>query len=111
MSQPNMNQMLAQVQKMQADMAAAQEALKQEVIETSAGGGAVKISITGDLVVKAITVDPEAIDPDEPELLNDLLVVAINQALTQAQESAAAKMSAAGGELGEMGKSLGIPGL
>lgn len=111
MPQPNMNQMLAQVQKMQADMAAAQEALKSEVIETTAGGGAVKISITGDLVVKSVAVDPEAIDAEDPELLNDLLVVAINQALTQAQESAAAKMGAAGGELGAMGKSLGIPGL
>ncbi|MDO9352600.1 MAG: YbaB/EbfC family nucleoid-associated protein, partial [Solirubrobacteraceae bacterium] len=96
---------------MQADMAAAQEALGREVIEVSAGGGAVKISITGDLVVKAVAVDPEAIDPDEPELLNDLLVAAINQAVTQAQASAAAKMEAAGGELGAMGKSLGIPGL
>lgn len=111
MPQPNMNEMLAQVQKMQADMAAAQEALKSEVIETTAGGGAVKIAITGDLVVQSITVSPEAIDPAEPELLGDLLVVAVNQALVQAQESAAAKMAAAGGELGAMGKSLGIPGL
>jgi DNA-binding YbaB/EbfC family protein len=107
MTQPDMAAMLQQVQKMQADMAAAQEALKAEVIETSAGGGAVKIAITGDLVVKSVTVDPAAFD--DPELLNDLLVVAVNQALTQAQQSAAAKMSAAGGELGAMGKSLGLP--
>lgn len=109
MPQPNMNEMLQQVQKMQADMAAAQEALGNEVIETTAGGGAVKISITGDLVVKAVTVAPEAIDLEDLGLLNDLLVVAVNQALTQAQEVAAAKMSAAGGDLGAMGKSLGLP--
>ena len=109
MPQPNMNQMLAQVQKVQADMAAAQEALKTEVIDVTAGGGAVKISITGDLVVQSIAIDPEAIDPADPELLNDLLVAAVNQALTQAQELAAARMASASGDLGAMGKNLGLP--
>jgi nucleoid-associated protein EbfC len=109
MPQPNMNQMLKQVQQMQADMAAAQEELKREVIETTAGGGAVKIAITGELQVQSISVDPSAIDPDDPELLNDLLVAAVNGAITQAQSVAAAKMEQAGGDLGAMGKSLGLP--
>lgn len=109
MTQPNMNQMLQQVQKMQADMAAAQEALKAELIETSAGGGAVKVAITGELEVKSITVDPSAIDAEDPELLGDLLVVAVNQAIGQAQAIAATKMSAASGDLGAMSKSLGLP--
>lgn len=109
MPQPNMNQMLQQVQKVQAEMAAAQEALKNEVLETTVGGGAVKIAITGDLVVKSIAVSPDAIDPEDPELLNDLLLTAVNQAVTQAQEVAAKRMTAASGDLGAMGKNLGLP--
>lgn len=108
MPQPNMNQMLAQVQKMQAEMAAAQEALKSELIETTAGGGAVKVAITGELEIKSITIDPEAIDPEDPELLADTLVAAVNQAITQAQEVASSKMHAASGDLGAMGRSLGL---
>lgn len=109
MPQPNMAQMLKQMQKVQADMAAAQEALKDEVIETTAGGGAVKVSIGGDLVVRSIQVAPEAIDPEDPELLADTLVAAVNQAITQAQEVAAKRMDAASGQLGAMGKDLGLP--
>ncbi len=109
MPQPNMNQMLKQVQKMQADMAAAQEALKSELIDVTAGGGAVKITIGGDLVVRTIDVSPEAIDPEDPEMLGDLLVAAVNQAITQAQDVAAKKMEAASGNLGAMGKGMGLP--
>lgn len=109
MPQPNMNQMLKQVQKMQADMAVAQEELKNEVIEVAAGGGAVKVTIGGDLVVRTIDVSPDAIDPEDPEILGDLLVVAVNQAITQAQDVAAKKMEAASGQLGSMGKSMGLP--
>ncbi len=109
MPQPNMNDMLKQVQKVQADMAAAQEALKSELIETTAGGGAVKVTIGGDSVVRSIEIAPEAIDPEDPELLADTLVAAINQAITQAQTVAAKKMEAASGQLGAMGKNLGLP--
>ena len=109
MPQPNMNQMLKQVQKMQADMAAAQEALKDEVIDVSAGGGTVKIQITGELVVRSIEVSPDAIDPDDPELLGEVLTAAVNQAITQAQDVAAKKMEAASGDLGAMGKNMGLP--
>lgn len=109
MPQPNMNQMLKQVQKMQADMAAAQEALKDEVIDVTAGGGSVKITITGELVVRSIDVSPDAIDPEDPELLGEVLVAAINQAIQQAQQVAATRMEAASGNLGAMGKGLGLP--
>lgn len=109
MPQPNMNQMLKQVQKMQADMAAAQEALKDEVIDVTAGGGSVKISITGELVVRSIEVSPDAIDPDDPELLGEVLLAAVNQAIQQAQQVAAKRMEAASGNLGAMGKGLGLP--
>lgn len=109
MPQPNMNQMLKQVQKMQADMAAAQEALKDEVIDVTAGGGSVKISITGELVVRSIEVSPDAIDPEDPELLGEVLLAAVNQAIQQAQQVAAKRMEAASGNLGAMGKSMGLP--
>ena len=63
--QPNMNQMLQQVQKMQADMMKAQEELKNEVVEASAGGGMVTVKVTGDLEVQEIKIDPDAVDGDE----------------------------------------------
>ena len=105
--QPNMQQMLKQVQKMQQDMAAAQEALKDETVEASAGGGMVSAVVTGDLVVKEIRIDPQAIDPDDPEMLADLVLAAVNEALRSAQELAATKLGDVTGGLGN----LGLPGL
>jgi nucleoid-associated protein EbfC len=102
--QPNMQQMLKQVQKMQQDMMAAQEQLKHEEVEASAGGGMVTVKVSGDLVVKSIAIAPEAIDPDDPELLQDLVLAAVNEALRSAQALAQSKL---GGSLG----SLGLPGL
>ena len=109
MPQPNMQQMLQQVQKMQQDMLAAQEQLKQEEVEASAGGGMVTVKVSGDLVVKSITIDPEAIDPDDPELLQDMVTAACNEALRAAQELAAQRMGGLTGGL-DLG-SLGLPGL
>jgi hypothetical protein len=88
MPQPNMQQMLKQVQKMQADMVAAQEKLKDETVSASAGGGMVTVEVTGDLVVKAVAIDPEAVDPDDVEMLSDLVLAATNEALRKAQELA-----------------------
>ena len=105
--QPNMQQMLKQVQQMQQDMAAAQEALKDETVEASAGGGMVSAVVTGDLVVKEIRIDPQAIDPDDPEMLADLVLAAVNEALRSAQELAATKLGNVTGGLGN----LGLPGL
>ena len=103
--QPNMNQMLQQVQKMQADMMKAQEALASETIEASAGGGMVTVTITGDLQVKDIKIDPEAIDPEDPELLQDMVLAAVNEAIRQAQELAATRMGGLTGgmDLGALG--------
>jgi DNA-binding YbaB/EbfC family protein len=105
--QPNMNQMLKQVQKMQADMVAAQEALKDEVVEASAGGGIVTVEVTGDLHVKSITIDPEAVDPEDVELLQDMVLAAVNEGMRAAQELAASKLGGIAGGLG----GLGLPGL
>lgn len=108
MPQPNMNQMLKQVQKMQADMLAAQEKLKDEEVEASAGGGMVTVKVSGDLVVKAIVIDPEAIDPEDPELLQDMVLAATNEAIRAAQQLAADRMGPIAGGLGGPG-GLGLP--
>src|SRR4051812_26741056 len=107
MPQPNMQQMLKQVQKMQQDMMAAQEQLKDEVVEASAGGGMVTVKVTGDLVVKEVRINPEAVDPDDVELLQDMVTAAVNQAIDQAQQLAASKMGGIAGGLG----GLGLPGM
>ena len=99
MPQPNMGQMLKQVQKMQQDMAAAQEQLKHEEVQASAGGGMVTVTVSGDLVVKSITIDPAAIDPDDADMLQDLVLAAVNEGMRSAQELAATKMSGLTGGL------------
>jgi nucleoid-associated protein EbfC len=109
--QPNMQQMLKQVQKMQEEMLAAQEALKDEVVDASAGGGMVTVQVTGDLVVKSITIDPEAVDPDDVELLQDMVLAAVNEALRAAQELATSKLGGIAGGLGGGLGGLGLPGL
>ncbi|MEZ5120816.1 MAG: YbaB/EbfC family nucleoid-associated protein [Solirubrobacterales bacterium] len=109
MPQPNMQQMLKQVQKMQQDMMAAQEQLKHEVVEASAGGGMVTVKVTGDLEVKDVKISPEAVDPDDVDLLQDLVMAATNEALRSAQELAATKMGGLTGGL-DLG-SMGLPGL
>jgi DNA-binding YbaB/EbfC family protein len=110
--QPNMNAMLKQVQKMQADMAKAQEELKNEVVEASAGGGMVTVKVSGDLEIREIRIDPEAVDPDDVELLQDMVLAAVNEAVRAAQELAASKLNAATGGLGGGGGlgGLGLPG-
>jgi DNA-binding YbaB/EbfC family protein len=108
--QPNMQQLLKQAQKMQEDMIAAQESLKDEVVDASAGGGMVTVKVTGDLELKAITIDPQAVDPDDVELLQDMVLAAVNEGLRAAQERAAAKMGGIAGGLGGLG-GLGLPGM
>jgi nucleoid-associated protein EbfC len=112
MPQPNMQQMMKQVQKMQADMAKAQEELKHEVVEATAGGGAVTVEVTGELVFKSLKIAPEAIDPDDADMLSDLVLAAVNQGLEAAQNLAAQKLGAATGGLGGPGGlgGLGLPG-
>jgi nucleoid-associated protein EbfC len=105
--QPNLNQMMKQVQQMQAEMAKAQEGLKNEVVEASAGGGMVTVKVSGDLEIREIRIDPAAVDPDDVELLQDMVQAATNEAIRSAQELAASKMGAATGGLG----GLGLPGL
>ena len=109
---PNMQQMMQQVQKMQKDMELAQEQLKNEVVEASAGGGMVTVKISGDLEVKEVRIDPSAVDPEDVDILADMVLAAVNEALRKAQELAASKMGGATGglDLGDLG-GLGLPGL
>jgi hypothetical protein len=109
---PNMQQMMQQVQKMQKDMELAQQELKNEVVEASAGGGMVTVKMSGDLVLKEVRIDPAAVDPDDVEILADMVLAALNEALRKAQELAASKMGGATGglDLGDLG-GLGLPGL
>jgi DNA-binding YbaB/EbfC family protein len=102
-----MNKMLQQVQDMQAQMARAQEELAKETVEASAGGGMVTVKATGALEVTEIKISPEAIDPDDPELLADMVLAAVNEALRSAQRLAESKLGSAMGGL----KGLGLPGL
>src|ERR671933_51905 len=105
MPQPNMQQMLKQVQKMQQDMLAAQEQLKHEEVEASAGGGMVTVKVSGDLVVKSVTISPDAIDPDDPEMLQDMVLAAVNEAPRAAQELQQTKLGGLTGgmDLGSLG--------
>jgi DNA-binding YbaB/EbfC family protein len=113
MPQPNMNKMMQQVQKMQADMMKAQEQLKDEVVEASAGGGMVTVKVTGDLEVKEIRIDPaalgdgESVAPEDVEMLQDMVLAAVNEAIRSAQELANRKLGGLTGGLGD----LGLPGL
>ena len=111
--QPNLNQMMRQVQQMQAEMMKAQEELKNEVVEASAGGGMVTVKISGELELKELTIDPDAVDPEDVEMLQDMVQAAVNEAIRSAQELAASKMGAATGGLGGPGGlgGMGLPGL
>jgi DNA-binding YbaB/EbfC family protein len=93
MPQPNFNKMMKQVQQMQADMAKAQEQLAHEIVEASAGGGMVTVKANGAGDILEIRIDPKAIDPDDPELLADMVLAAVNEALRSARGLMESKMS------------------
>ena len=103
----NPNDMLAQVQKMQADMATAQTALENETLTVSAGGGVITITITGHQRVRAITIDKEVLVADEADFLQDMLVAGINAAIEQSQALAAQRMEGITGGVGGMDGLLG----
>ncbi len=106
----DINSMMKQVQQMQADMAKAQEELKDEIVDTSAGGGMVKVKVSGDLVVQEIVIDPAAVDPEDVEMLQDMVLAAVNEGIRAAQERAESKMGGIAGGLGG-GGGLGLPGM
>ena len=95
--------MMKQVQQMQSEMMEAQEKLKDEVVEASAGGGMVKVKMSGDLRLLEVTIDPEAIDPEDAELLQDMVLAAVNEAIRSAQELATIKLGGIAGGGGGLG--------
>ena len=95
-----MGNLMSQVQKLQGEMAKAQEALGQEELTVTAGGGAVTIVITGHREFRSITIKPEAVDPDDVEMLQDLLLAAVNDAINQAKQLEEDRMGALTGGMG-----------
>ncbi len=108
----DVNALMKQAQQMQAEMMQAQEQLKEEVVDASAGGGMVKVKMGGDLVLREISIDPEAVDPEDADMLADMVQAAVNEAIRAAQELAASKMGGIGGGMGGPGGlgGLGLPG-
>lgn len=100
----DMQRMMLEAQKMQQKLAEAQEGLGDVIVEGSAGGGMVKVKVSGDLEIQELVIDPEAVDPDDVEMLQDMVVAAVNEGLRAAQELADSRISAATG-------GLSIPGL
>ena len=89
----NMNNMIRQAQKMQQDMMKAQEELESKTYEAAAGGGVVTATVSGKKELVSVAIDPEAVDPDDVEMLQDLIVAAVNEALRKAADDAASQMS------------------
>ena len=108
---PNLNALLQQAQKMQADMMAAQEKLKDETVEASAGGGMVKVVMSGDLELKSLVIDPDAVDPEDVEMLQDMVMAAINEAMRQAMELQGKATGMGGMDAGAAMDALGGLGL
>jgi DNA-binding YbaB/EbfC family protein len=105
----NVNKMMQQVQQMQQEMQRAQEELARETVTASAGGGAVKATMTGNLELVELQIDPEVLDPEEVEMLQDMVLAAVNEALTSSQEMASKRLGGITGGLGDLG--LNMPGL
>ncbi len=105
--------MLAQVQQMQAEMAAAQQALSEATIEGSAGGGLVTATVTGDGELRTVRISPDVVDPDDVEMLEDLVTAAVGEALRKAQALQKERLGAAtsGVDLGSLGGGLDLGGL
>ena len=100
----DMKKMMKQAQKMQLELARAQEEIKDMEFEASAGGGMVKVVATGDMAVKSIEIDPEAIDPEDVEMLQDMVLAAVNEALRGVAEASSARLNAVTG-------GMNLPGL
>ena len=99
--------LMRQAQQMQEQMTKAQEELKNETVEASAGGGMVTVKATGGLEITEIKISPQAIDPDDPELLADMVLAAVNEALRSAQSLVESKLGSAMGGM----EGLGLPGM
>lgn len=105
-ARPQQTQMMQQLQKLQEEMLQAQDALGEETVEVTVGGGALTLVMTGHQKLQSVTIDPEVVDPEDVELLEDLIIAAVNEAVARSQEMASERMSRFSAGLG-----LDIPGL
>lgn len=108
---PQGSDMMGQFQKMQQDMAEAQAALEHETVTVTAGGGAITIIITGHQRVQEIEINPELLDPEDVEMLQDMLIAGINSAIEQSQTMSAQRMEGITGNMGGLSDMLGGMGL
>ena len=99
----NMNNLMKQAQRMQRQMAEQQKALEEKEFTATAGGGAVEVTVTGNRQVTNVVLQPEAVDPDDIEMLQDLIVAAVNEALRKVDEELTASMSKMTGGIGNLG--------
>ncbi|OUN87921.1 MULTISPECIES: YbaB/EbfC family nucleoid-associated protein [Enorma] len=104
MAQMNMQQMMKQARKMQEQLAAAQENIAQSTVDASAGGGMVKVTVNGEMQITSLKIDPEALDPEDVEMLEDMITAAVNEALRGVGDLANRQMGAITG-------GLNIPGM
>ena len=95
----NMNQMLRQAQKMQEDMAVLQEDLENREYTATSGGGLIEVTVDGKHLIKSLKINPDAVDPEDPEMLEDLITVAVNEAIENAAKTAEEEMGAITGGL------------
>ena len=105
----NMNNLMKQAQKMQRQMEEASKEIEEKEITAAAGGGVVEVTVSGKKEVTKIKIDPEAVDPDDVEMLEDLIMAAINEALRQMDEYSQQSMSKITGGIGGMGGLGGLP--
>ena len=104
MAQMNMQQMMKQARKMQEQLASVQANLSETTVDASAGGGMVKVTVNGDMQLVSVKIDPEAVDPDDIEMLEDMIVAAVNEAVRGVNEIASKQM-------GSITGGLNIPGM
>lgn len=103
--------MMQQIQKLQEQMLQTQEELGDQTVAVTAGGGVVEVVMTGHQRVQSVTIDPEVVDPDDVEMLQDLIVAAVNEAIERSQGLAAEQLGALTGGLGGLGDLGGLGGL
>lgn len=102
--QPNLNNLMQQLQRAQVEMSVVQEKLKDEIVESSAGGGMVNVKMSGGSELLEVKIDPSALDPDDLEMLQDMIVAAINEATRSAAALAEKR-------IGGIAGNLGLPGM
>ncbi|MDO4437511.1 MAG: YbaB/EbfC family nucleoid-associated protein [Coriobacteriaceae bacterium] len=102
----NMQQLMKQAQQMQQKLAEAQDNLEKVTVDASAGGGMVKVTVDGQMQIKSLTIDPDAVDPEDVEVLEDMIIAAVNEAVRGVAEIANKQMGAITGGMGG-----GFPGM